>query len=301
MKKFIKKVILLVIIILACAVVYDVCYSYIKMHDQHRVYVGWSDIYNDTTNYDLVINGNSRAWVQYNPMILDTLLGINSYNLGIDGSCIDRQIIKYRKYCQFHGQPKYLIQNLEYFTMDTTNGYEQYQFFPYFVFDRSLIRELRCNEKFNWADLYIPYYRYLGVRQYDDGGLGLYKGYQAQDRKWDHSTIASMDTVHIKNNPEMVESFAQFIEEQCSLGTKVIFVYAPIYIEATQKCYEKDIVLDIFDSIAKSNDVAILNYIYDKISYDSIFFYNASHLNPLGAELFSKKLVHDIDSIGFLR
>ena len=45
----------------------------------------------------------------------------------------------------------------------------------------------------------------------------------------------------------------------------------------------------------------ILNYTYDPISYDTNFFYNATHLNKTGAELFTRKLAHDIDSLQLLK
>ncbi|MCQ2347160.1 MAG: hypothetical protein MJZ92_04450 [Paludibacteraceae bacterium] len=314
MKKFIKESIVLTVIVFIFALLYDVYLSYSLLYDQHRVYVGWSDIYTDTTKYDLVINGNSRAWVQYSPMILDTILNINSYNLGIDGSGIDRQMVKYRKYCEHHGQPKFLIQNLEYFTMKTTNGYEQWQFYPYFVVDRKMIRELRETEHFRWADLYIPFYRYLGINQigvpfyrylgisqFEDTVAGLYKGYQAQNIKWDGTKIASMDTVGVEKDSIMIGKFSNFIKEQKALGTKILFVYAPIYHVASEKCYDKEIILNIYDSIATIYNVQILNYLEDEICYDSTYFYNATHMNFKGAELFSTKLAHDLDSLGFCR
>ena len=57
----------------------------------------------------------------------------------------------------------------------------------------------------------------------------------------------------------------------------------------------------MYDSIARKYDIPILDYNYDPISYDTAYFYNAMHSNKKGAELFSVKLTHDIDSLGILR
>ena len=57
----------------------------------------------------------------------------------------------------------------------------------------------------------------------------------------------------------------------------------------------------MFDNIAKKYDIPILNYTYDSLSYDTLYFYNAMHLNKMGAEIFSTKLARDIDSRGILK
>ena len=47
-------------------------------------------------------------------------------------------------------------------------------------------------------------------------------------------------------------------------------------------------------------DIPILDYTYMDICYDTTYFYNAMHLNALGADLFSEKLAHDLASQGFI-
>jgi hypothetical protein len=115
------------------------------------MYAAWNHVYNDTTDYDLVINGSSRAWVQYDPMILDSMLEINTFNLGMDGSAINRQILKYKKYSELHSTPKYLIQNIDLGTMSATVGYEREQFFSYFFYDRDLMWDFDQYEHFSFA------------------------------------------------------------------------------------------------------------------------------------------------------
>ena len=134
MKKYLLNTLLFTILCLIFAFALDTILSFRLRQNQNRMFANWNQIYNDTTNYDLVINGSSRAWVQYNPFIIDSILYINSYNLGIDGSPINRQIIKYQKYCDLHKMPKYLIQNIDFVTMGFGYGYERVQFFPYFFF-----------------------------------------------------------------------------------------------------------------------------------------------------------------------
>lgn len=238
---------------------------------------------------------NSRAWVQYDPHILDSILHLNTYNLGFDRSGINRQIVKYQKYCELHRQPKYLIQNIDIFTMSPTIGYQREQFFPYFFYDRDLYRKINEYEHFTFVEKYIPYSRYMGIdiRLFNDG---LYKGYKGQERDWDGNMFNKMDTINVAIDISMVKLFDDFLTEQAYLATRVIFVYSPIYHGVIDKCPDIDKMYEMYDSIALKYHIPILNYIEMPICYDTTYFYNATHLNRQGAEIFTTQLAHDIDS-----
>ena len=62
--------------------------------NKNRIYEAWNQIYTDTTNYDLIIAGNSRAYVQYDPIIVDSICHINSYNLGNNVNVCQKKITK---------------------------------------------------------------------------------------------------------------------------------------------------------------------------------------------------------------
>lgn len=296
MRKFLINSVCFAAILLVLAIVADLYVSDLLRHSKERMYAAWNGIYNDTVCYDLVINGNSRAWVQYDPHILDSILHLNTYNLGIDGSAINRQIIKYHKYCELHGQPKYLLQNIDIFTMACTFGYEREQFFPYFFYDRDLMRQADEYEHFTLMEKYIPYYRYIGmdIQDWDDG---LYKGYCGKDKAWDGSMFSQMDTVQVFSDSSMLRLFDDFLTEQAHLGTRVVLVYSPIYHGVTDKCPDTGRMYAMYDSLATKHHLSILNYMEMSLCYDTAYFYNATHLNRQGAEIFSTCLAHDIDTI----
>ena len=311
MKKFLYKILLFTFLIILCAYGLDLFLSWRLRTNENRMYAAWNQVYNDTTDYNLVINGSSRAWTQYSPLILDTTLGVNSFNLGIDGSAINRQIIKYWKYRDLHGVPSYLIQNIDLGTMDYTYGYEREQFFPYFFYDRALIKDFDQYEKFSFMEKYCPCYRYLGYKEvflealfHDNTGHYfeyLTKGYLGRWDKWDGSQLAKLDKVECACDTNAIKIFENFLSEVTHEGTKVIFVYAPVYHEVRAKMINEQQMFYMYDSIAKKFDIQILDYNDIPMCYDTTYFYNGTHLNKVGAEMFSTKLAHDIDSIGFLK
>ena len=311
MKKFLVKVILFLLLIIISATLLDLFLSSRLLRNENRMFSTWSQIYNDSTNYDLIINGSSRAWTQYNPIMLDSILNINSYNLGMDGSGITRQIVKYRKYCEFHKPPKYLIQNIDFITIDTTFGYEREQFFPYFIYDRNLMREMDTYEKFSFAEKFIPGYRYMGYRDVLTEALFhyssqarfeiLFKGYHGNNSKWNGSELAKLDSVVFSCNTEALHLFIDFLEQTTNNGTKVLFVYAPVYHEVRTKMINEHQMYEMYDTIASHFNIPILDYNDIPLCYDTTYFYNGTHLNRIGAESFTIQLAHDIDSIGFLK
>lgn len=306
MKKFLCKILSFTLLVIVCAFGLDLFLSDQLRINKNRIYATWSQLYNDSTSYDIVINGNSRAWRQYNPLIIDSILGVNSFNLGIDGSGINRQIIKYNKYCELHEYPKYVIQNIDLFTMSITYGYEREQFFPYFYTDRSLMKMYDKYEMFSFAEKYIPYYRYLISNIRIDSILidnqiasneNYIRGYLGSNECYSSVALDSIFQYECKCDTTALNMLVDFLQDEINKGVKIIFVYAPIYYEARQKMVNEQQMFEMYDGIAKKFDIPILDYNDIPMCYDKTYFYNATHLNKRGAELFTTKLAHDIDSI----
>jgi hypothetical protein len=305
MKKFIITIVVFGIGLLGLAYIADYVISKNLRKSTTRMLIGWNEIYSGKLQNDAVIMGNSRAEVQYSPQILDSILGVNSYNLGIDGSPINRQIIKYDTYRRFNKKPKCIIQNIDIHTIGIRTGYAREQFFPYF-FDDSLKTAISRFEKFNVMEKYIPGFRYIGYNDwilrvvFSFAEINSIKGYEGQQKEWDGSRIPKTEISYGQDSVALL-LFDEYLSKTKSENIKVIFVYAPYHIRAMQKVKDVNGMFLMYDSIAKKYDIPILNYTYDPISYDTTYFYNAMHLNKTGAEFFTTKLAHDIDSLGILK
>jgi hypothetical protein len=309
MRKFIIRTTYFFVIPLIIAFPLDIFISNQLINSNERIYQQWSELYHDKISSDVIVLGNSRAWVQYNPMILDSILETNSYILGLDGSPINRQIIKYNYYREHSNiPPKVVIQNIDFMTMDIRSGYEREQFFPFFIYDRKLVYSFQTYENFNLFELYIPCYRYIGYQDEIKKAFRLYpkeislnKGFFAYDKRYDGSELRKMKNITAKIDNTMIVEFSKFCAEIKSDSIDMCFVYAPVYIEATNKLVNKDDMYKTYQTIANKYNIPILDYNYHSISYDSTNFYNATHLNKKGSILFSTQLAHDLDSLGILQ
>lgn len=303
MKRFLKNILIFSIALLGLLVAEDAATTYAFHKKTTRKYVVWNDIVHNNINADLIILGNSRAWCQYSPQILDSVLGTTSYNIGIDGSCFNRQLARYELYRHYiPNAPKYIIQNVEFFTLGHTEGYEREQFMPYLIYP--YFRERICQiEPFSFGELYIPMYRYYVNNVYDEYtkyDFPVVKGYLGEDNKWDGSKLNETEPYIQEVDTNSLKMFIDYIEGLQEENIKLILVFAPIYKDGLSKVLNLEEIHCLYYDLANKYNLPILDYANCWLSQDTTYFYNATHLNKQGAELFSTKLAHDIDSLGII-
>ena len=305
MKRFLINTLLVIFSIMSINAVLDVYISYRLSQSKDRRYINWNDIINKQLNADMIIMGSSRAYRHYNPMILDSILFLNSYNQGLSGSGLNRQIIKYNIFSHYQKvTPKHIIVNIDYFSsLYWTIGYEREQFFPY-MYHQYIRKQLKNIEPFSWAELFIPIYRYsykglFGVIKGVDND-NMVKGYIGTDMIWDATEYNKQESFHFEADDRTIRMFDEFLAARQNEGINLIFCYSPIYIGLTNKVDNLQDAYDTFQFFADKYDIPIIDYTYSEISKDTAYFYNATHLNKHGSELFTIQLAHDIDSLGLL-
>ena len=309
MSKFLKLLFIFLLILagLACSLDFVIT-SGLRKTDL-RSYQAWNDIFASNIKSDAVILGSSRAWCQYSPQILDSIVGLDFYNLGIDGHKIDYQLIRYNTYRRFSPKPRYIIHNVEFSTLGvTTNGYDREQFFPY-VFDDSLLNVVSEVKKITFLDRKLPLVRYFGYRVLFENGVksffgqktffdgGLKKGYRGNNYPWDGTELDKIQTIQYERNPNAIKLFDEYLKKSKDEGIEVILVFAPVYIDAIKKIENIEEMYTLYSDIAGKYNYTILDFSNDSISFDKENFYNATHLNKKGAEEFSIKLGRRLNSV----
>lgn len=303
MKRFIKNIILFGITLLGFLIVCDAITTYAFHQKNTRKYAVWNDILHTDIDADILIMGNSRAWCMYSPAILDSVLGTNTYNIGFDGSCFDRQAARYDIYRHYQStKPKCIIQNVEYFTLDKTEGYEREQFMPYMMYPyfRNRIQDAAG---FSFGELYIPMYRYYVNNFYEDYNQFDYvvtKGYYARDVDWDGSKLDAAEPYEQKVDSNSLHLFIEYIKRTKQQGIQLILVIAPSYKAVRNVVLNMDEIHQLYYNLSEKYNIPLLDYSDSYLSQDTAYFYNASHLNNLGAELFSTQFAHDIDSLNII-
>lgn len=276
-----------------------------------RMFRNWNEVFFDSTYHDLIINGSSRAWRQYNPAIIDSILGTNCYNLGLDGHGISTQIPRYYAYLSTHRKPKYIIQNVDLFTIQPSAKFEREQFLPYVHFD-TIFNQIHAEEGYSWFDYYIPFIRYFGYKDVIFEGFGLhndlvrapnlYKGFQGNNATWVYSKDNNMNQIGFTCDYECSQLFESYLERCYNDSIQVIFVYAPMYRGNLEEAASKAemAMYDYYQQLANKYDCIVLNYLRTDICADRNYFYNVTHMNLLGTNKFTEYLALDIDSLGIV-
>ena len=308
MKKFLYKTTLFLVICLVVLGAIDGIFSRCLQKSNYSSIEGWFDLMHGKIDSDIIVSGSSRAYVMVSPSILDSILGVSTYNLGIDGSPINRQAMKYEMFKARHNRkPKLILQNIDLFAMTYRVGYDNQQYLPYFgnrTFRESAIFSA---EPFSFADKYLPLYRYRkypGLFRYITSATKprrLYKGFYAVgERTWDGALFNQIEKITFNIDERTVAMFEHYLEDVRADSIKMVFVYAPIYIGLTQKISNLEEMYAYFQQLADKYNTPILDYNYSYLSYDTLYFYNAMHLNEFGTKLFSDTLAKDIKRMGWV-
>ena len=91
--------------------------------------------------------------------------------------------------------------------------------------------------------------------------------------------------------------FEQFIKECIDLKVDLILIYTPVYIKGQHYVSNQDIILNYYQTLANRHNITFLDYSTDAICLDKRYFFNATHLNKEGANMFSQKLAKDLKAI----
>lgn len=308
MGKFLKMLWIWGLVFLALCLCLDLMVSSGLRRTDIRKYAVWNDIYASRIDADVIIMGSSETWCGYNPEIIDSLLNVRSYNLAIDGHGFKYQQLRYEVFRRFNPKPKLLIMNVDYpgtFDANSGYGYEREQFFPY-ITDGTLIASVAGDKQITWKERFIPLFRYYGYREEIENGIGAFfgkksfkdgglrKGFRGNAYLWSPESLATEGVFHCPVDREVISSLDAFVQARLEEGINVVFVEFPEYYRLRDKFDNVEEVERIFARIAEKNHVLFINCSEWPVSRDSSWYYNSSHLNKAGADLFTSMLCDTI-------
>jgi hypothetical protein len=315
MKLFIKNFFVFIIPLLIIIIPLDLTLS--KLLKKSNTYAQgeysvWNDLYNGKVNSEIVIYGSSRAWVHVDPQILKNELGVSSYNLGIDGHNFWLQYLRHKILLKYNQKPKYIILSVDSRTLEKRdNLFNSHQFLPYMLWDKDIINFTKSYYGYSNIDYYLPLLRYYGKKIVlveatnnflfsSNLKLDRNNGFKGMDRQWNNDFENAKNKLkHYKAelNQESIQLFDRFLGECKENDMEAIFVYTPEFIEGQEFIQNREEIISLFKDFSDKYNISFLDYSDDEICSQKKYFYNASHLNKEGAEIFTKKLAEDLKSI----
>jgi hypothetical protein len=310
MKKFLTNIIVLGLILLTICFVFDKFVTSGLRKSNMLIYEKITKIFNGSLNADLIINGNSKSYVQLSPVIIDSVLNLNSYNLGLDGNDFVIQKLQYDLYENENTTPKIIIQTVDFATFRKAEGelYNYVRFAPYLNIEE-VKNTTKLYDGFTFVDYNLPFFKYSGQPlEVIEGFLSAFnvhiapsnleKGYIQKNLTWDGSfdkfKEKFKDGVHTTIDKSTCDLFEEYILECKQKNIALFLVYTPVYYEFIPYDLDRQVLFDYLETVSKKYDVPFLDYSEDKLTFNKNYFFNSQHLNKEGSELFTKKLSSDI-------
>ena len=309
MKKFIIKMCIFFLPIIVLAFPLDIFISTNLKHSNkfaEKEYPTWNAIFEEKVNSNILIFGSSRAWIHINPTIMSDSLHISTYNLGIDGHNFWLQYLRYQQLLKFDKRPKLIICSLDYFTLKKNKDlYNSEQFLPYMLWNDDIKKATESYNGFSFMDYEVPLIRYYGKHKAVETSIRFFsghlnnpitrvKGYQGRDENWNSDfdiAKAVMKSLEVKLDHNTIVLFENFLKECRANNTKLVFVYTPEYIEGQKFVKNRKQIMGIYKKFSKQYNIPFYDFSNAPISYQKKYFYNASHLNKTGSELFTNEFV----------
>ncbi len=269
----------------------------------------WNEIFAGRVNSEVVVYGASRAWVHFDPRIMEESLGMTVYNLGVDGHNFWLEYLRHSMLLKYNTKPKVIVMEISQNTLAKRKDlYGLDQFLPYMLNQPQVEAAISSYEGYRYLDFHIPLFRYYGKAEALVRALIQFlnpshyspnrvKGYQGKNSAWSgdwERVKRDLQPSKAVNDLESIRLFDSFLEECRILGIKVVFVSSPEFIEAQQYVTNREEIFSIFEAMSAKYNIPYLDYSKNFISYKTEYFYNSGHLNKGGAELFTKKLVVDL-------
>ena len=275
----------------------------------HVYYEEWNELFRSRINADVLICGSSRAVKDISPAVLDTVLHVNSYNIGMDGTHPPLQFERLQLYLQHNKVPDVLVQVVDLTSFTENSGMDNsLQFLPY-LDDTSVWRlTAKYTDHFTFADRYVPMIKYSnqlplmaeGIRSFFGRGTAPLhvKGYFGRDARWDGSFeryVARLQhpiSIRMANRPlQALQAQLRYCKER---NIKVVLVFPPVYHTFLDHCTNYQYILQTVAQCAAKEGAVFLDYSQHPMAWSKDNFYNSQHLNRSGAEVFSHVLARDI-------
>jgi len=287
-------------------------------------------IFDGSINADLLVMGGSDAKQHFSPLVLDSVLHLNSYNLGLAGHNFMMQYALFQHYLEHNEYPKVVVQTLNVGLLDKREDLYNYQLFLPYLNKEKIAKYTKEYKGLEFGDYYIPFVKYsgeldlikvglwefLGLRNYESI---TYKGYFSfDDRIWDEKILdrykenlieeqrKSLEPKSAEENqdkifcPELcfhkesVELFESYLIDLKNNNTKVLFILPPSYIEAQAGNEKAELVMDYFSEVASKYDITVFDYSKDSLAYNKDNFYDFAHLNRNASFKFSQQIAETI-------
>lgn len=303
MSKFLKRIALFIFPLFIIIPALDALISYsLKQRKPVNEIEVWDDIYDGKIDCEMAIYGSSRAWYHIDPEIIEDSLNLTAYNLGIDGHNFWLQYLRHIEYLRKNHKPKIILHSIDVFTLEKgVDLFNLEQFLPFMLWNKNIRQYTSSYNGYSTLDYFVPLVRFSKAPTIlllsEKPEFNRNKGFKGTQQIWGNDLekarsvkekyLATIDTATFN-------LYKAFLKECSSDEIEVILVYTPEHIEGQEYVVNREEIINTFKQLAEEYNLLFLDYSNNEMCFDKKYFYNASHLNAYGADLFTRILTKDL-------
>jgi hypothetical protein len=248
----------------------------------------------DKTKEDILIFGSSRASHHYRPDIFEKKLGVSTYNVGRDGQAIFYHTAVLRAVLKRY-QPKMII--LDFNSKDIRkdgSGYDPLTaLLPYCKHHpeiRNIVQLRGAFEKWKLCSAIYPYNSSIftiavGNAEFNKKRRIDIKGYTTLQNNWKEPIDTFDESGDFVIDSVKLNTFESFIKDCKANKIKLYLISSPYFYTSIHP----DPYIIKGKEIAKKYGIVFFDYSQDStFMKDGSLFFNVTHLNDKGAQVFSE-------------
>ena len=264
-------------------------------------------------NAEVLVVGSSRAYVHFDPAIIERWTGKTCFNIARDGTKPDFQLAFLQMYLRHNRRPEHLVLALDVTSLQPSRGLADPGLYLAF-FDQPEIRAALQRQGRRW--LLYTHFPFVALAQ-DPGHVNFYH------RVRERATIEALRGLvgrprpeflqagflphHLEWRPDLelfkkdnpngvtmaidsraIASLRSMLELCRRLQINVLLVYPPEEQEGQSFCVNRREVFQVFEQLAREFQIPFWDYSNHPLCQQRQYFYNSQHLNAKGATLFSE-------------
>ncbi|GAA4448739.1 hypothetical protein [Rurimicrobium arvi] len=274
----------------------------------------WNDIYSGKASADILVCGSSRAATHIDVSAIEQASGCSCYNLGMMGHNFILEEARYRIYRQHNQKPRLIIFSLDYESLQMRADLFNHTQFIAYLKDPILSEATKHYSGFSDYDYKLPLLRYVGEQELiirlikdrlhpERNVPDRRKGFYGRDMHWDRNVDQVLDTLQpyvVHPDSISLHRFRSFIESCRADNIPLIFVHTPVHPVGQQKVKNREAMIALYRRFSKEYAIPFLDYASDTMCSNKQYFMNSTHLNALGASVFTRKLISDLEATHLL-
>jgi len=281
-------------------------------HSHEGAFSVWNDIKKGVDS-DIIVNGDSRALVDFDPRVIEKETGHLTYVFGMHAMRPDLQLARlkiYFKHLKYGHKPRLIIQVVGIETLSPGQEGEARYYLPY-LNENELYQTLLTYSKRFWLWRNVPLYGLaengsLLTQLAIEGLLGkenispdhYIKGFRPNNNQWTDDFEKLRITHPQGMRFDVLETMKQQLENIITLAQQnkvpIILVYPPEYVEAQHFFLHRPDIMTYYNNLSHKKGVPFMDYSNLPMTQTKDDFYNSQHLNAEGAKIFSRILSKDI-------